>query len=172
MEKKPVISILCASPDSNYRDIPDLDIYDINRDMNTYTGSNPVIAHPVCAQWSKLRAFAHNKPHEKILANKCYDIVKQNGGIFEHPKGSLVWKEFDWAGFTLKTVYQNYWGFPAEKATILAFRFCTPIEVDLKDFVFPSIRVDHMNGMDGSREKTTLSFNQYLVDCIYQTFKK
>ena len=85
--------MLCAAPQSYYWSIPGLQIYDRQRDARSFQGSQPVIAHAPCAQWSKLKAFAAVDPGEKDLAWFCFKKWVANGGIFEHPEGSSFFHE-------------------------------------------------------------------------------
>jgi len=83
-----MISILCAANKSNYYKIPNLDIWNKERNAYNFTSSQPVICHPPCAQWSRMRSFSKDCPVEKALAEFCYLQVIKNGGILEHPAGS------------------------------------------------------------------------------------
>lgn len=115
-----MITILCAKKDSIYKQIPGVDVWDIDRDAYFFTGSNPVITHAPCAQWSRMKAFANDNKDEKELAWFCLNKVLRNGGIFEHPAGSSFFKE---AGITqnIYSVDQSWWGFPARKRTYFVF---------------------------------------------------
>lgn len=53
-----IITILCADDKSSYYQIEDLDIYNKHRDALTFNGSNPVICHPPCAAFSRMRGFS------------------------------------------------------------------------------------------------------------------
>lgn len=83
-----MISILCVAARSNYFSIPDLDLWPEKRDAYLFTSSDKVIAHPPCAQWSRLRRFSKEDARSKELAVFCFDKVNSNGGVFEHPMGS------------------------------------------------------------------------------------
>lgn len=65
------IAVLCAHKHSNYFKMSDLEVYDEIRDARTFAGGMPVICHAPCAQWSRMKAFAHNNPEQKALANFC-----------------------------------------------------------------------------------------------------
>lgn len=122
-----MVSILCVQKGSNYYSIPGLDLWDIERDAYQYQGNNPVIAHPPCAQWSKMRAFSKPDQRQKDLAFFCYEKVKQNGGILEHPVGSLFFKSVDLSKGKLYKVFQSDFGFQSQKATLLWFVNCRPL---------------------------------------------
>jgi hypothetical protein len=146
-----------------YKSIPGLDLWDIERDASLFTGSNPVIAHPPCQQWSKLRAFAHFNPKEKDLAWLCLEHVLQNGGILEHPSGSSFFRE---AGIkpTL-SIDQSWFGFPARKRTYLYFSKCRPLSFPLS-FDAPVKKVYQLGQV--ARSAMTLKLAKWLVACVSQ----
>ncbi len=124
-----MISVLCAKRDSLYKKIPGLDVWDDLRNAYYFTGSNPVITHAPCAQWSRMKAFSKPDQETKDLAYFCLNKVVRNGGIFEHPAGSSFFKE---VGITnIYSVDQSWWGFPARKRTYLFFSKCKPLAVPL-----------------------------------------
>jgi len=66
------------------------DWYDEARDARTYGGDLPVVAHPPCGPWGRLRHLSrHDNPLSAIHALR---IVRRNGGVLEHPFGSLLWE--------------------------------------------------------------------------------
>lgn len=163
------IAILCANENSIYKTIPGLEVYDINRDAYTYKGTDPIIAHPPCAQWSRLKAFAKINNKEKNLAYYCLDKIHENGiGILEHPMGSSFFKE---AGIVknLYSVDQYWFGFPARKRTYLYFYRCKPIKFPLK---FDAIETDVQKMKYESRSTTTEKFALWLIECILQSTNK
>jgi len=159
-----MISVLCALPNSVYKTIPGLDVWDAQRDAFYFTGSNPVIVHPPCQQWSRLRMFAQVNPDEKELAYHCLKYVIRNGGIFEHPASSSFFRE---VGITpTLSINQSWFGYPGTKKTWLYFSGCKPLSFPLN---FDAVRVNdvsNLNSRDGSRSRTTQQFAQWLVDCI------
>lgn len=173
------VAILCAHKKSNYYKIPGLEIYDQDRDCRTFEGGMPVIVHPPCAQWSRMKAFSNDVPELKNLAYFCLDQVKKYGGIFEHPHGSDVWKQLDWPeGGKFIQVDQHWWGFPARKRTTLFFYKCSPIQHPLKfdavEFVVASSRSKYNKLPEmkkSQRSVTTIEFNQWLVDSVRQTIQ-
>lgn len=121
------IAVLFARPDSIYKDLPGTDVWDIERDALKWPGGAPIVAHPPCRAWGKLRAFAKPRPGEKELALWAADQIRTFGGVLEHPAGSLLWKEKPlpepgeidaWGGWTL-VVSQWWWGHKADKLTRL-----------------------------------------------------
>ena len=134
-----MISILFARRDSVYKTLPDCDVWDIDRDARLYPGGNPVVAHPPCRAWGRLRAFAKPREDERALALFAVAQVQRFGGVLEHPAGSSLWQTANLPrlmtnrlkytrseppqlgtapGWTLP-VEQHWWGHPARKATWL-----------------------------------------------------
>lgn len=63
------------------------------RDAKRYAGPYPVVAHPPCGPWSKLRHLCSKQDPEcgKVAVRQ----VQEFGGVLEHPEYSQLW---DWAG--------------------------------------------------------------------------
>lgn len=121
------VAVLFARADSNYKALPGVDVYDMERDARTYDGPHPVVAHPPCRAWGRLRHLANPRPDEKALALFAVEQVRRFGGVLEHPAYSTLWAaaglpspgETDaWGGWTLP-ISQSWWGHKAEKATWL-----------------------------------------------------
>ena len=88
------ITVLCTTENSIYKKLG-MDCYDKNRDAYSYKGKGPVIAHPPCAQWSRLKKFAKKDTMSKLLLHHCMQIVRTNGGVVEHPAGSELIKYYN-----------------------------------------------------------------------------
>lgn len=166
-----MISILCAAKKSNYKLIPGLDVWDEDRNAYYFTGSNPVITHAPCAQWSRMKGFANEDEYTKDLAFHCLKMVLRNGGIFEHPGGSSFFKE---AGVTrnIYSVDQCWWGYPARKRTYLFFHKCKPQSFPIMTTV-PHLLVSPTKGKKlmkdipkSMRSTTVLPFAHWMIDCI------
>lgn len=121
-----MVSILFCSVDSEYKKLPVI-CYDINRDARTFPGDTPVVAHPPCRSWGRLRHFSKATKEEHDLGTWAIAQVRQCGGVLEHPSGSSLFKEtgchqdgsLDQYGGYLISVNQSWWGFPAQKKTLL-----------------------------------------------------
>lgn len=163
-----MISVLCVHKRSNYKLIENLDLWDEERNAYNFTGTNPVIAHPPCAQWSRMKAFAYPDLKEKMLAAHCYDLVMENGGIFEHPAGSSLWKYVGANRKQIISIDQHWFGFPARKTTYLLFSKCEPLSYPLS-FSTVQRKVCSMHSQD--RAIMPFAFCFWLVDNITQTFK-
>lgn len=119
------VAVLFARADSNYKAIPECDVYDMERDARTYDGPHPVIAHPPCRSWGRLRSFAKPRADERNLARLAVGLVREFGGVLEHPAGSSLWaaqklprpgRRDEYGGWTLAAP-QKWWGHRAEKNT-------------------------------------------------------
>ena len=131
------VAVLFARSDSNYKALPGVDVWDIERDARRWGGGCPVVAHPPCRAWGRLRHFARPRDGERALAIWAAHQVQMWGGVLEHPAGSLLWpaaalpkpgERDDRGGFTL-SVEQWWWGHRAAKATFLYVVGCEPADV-------------------------------------------
>jgi len=121
-----MISVLFARTDSIYKQLG-CDVWDIDRDARKFNGKNPVIAHPPCRAWGRLRTFANPRDDEKDLAFFAVEQVRRCGGILEHPAKSTLWAAAglplpgatdEFGGITLG-IKQSDFGHRAEKNTWL-----------------------------------------------------
>lgn len=87
----------------------------------------PIVAHPPCAQWGRLKHFARKDAAEKDLAVWAVHQLRKCGGVLEHPVGSSLWHDQglprpgdrdEFGGFTL-AVDQSWFGHRARKPTLL-----------------------------------------------------
>jgi hypothetical protein len=100
--------------------------YDETRDALTYDGELPVVAHPPCGPWGRLRHMS--KHDDPALAVAAVAIVRAVGGVLEHPADSLLFERCGmpkpgelpdtFGGRTLR-INQSDWGHPARKPTWL-----------------------------------------------------
>lgn len=124
----PRVAVLFARADSIYKTIPGCDVYDIERDARTWPGGCPVVAHPPCRAWGRLRQFAKPRHDEKALGLWAVEQVRLNGGVLEHPAESSLWiacsmprpgRAPDQYGGWTAAIDQCDWGHKAQKATWL-----------------------------------------------------
>ncbi len=124
------VAVLYARADSVYKDMPGCEVYDIERDARTWPGGAPVVAHPPCRLWAKLRQFAKaaDPVAEKQLAVDAIARVRAFGGVLEHPAESTLWAHCglptpgrapDGFGGWTAEIRQCDWGHKAEKLTWL-----------------------------------------------------
>lgn len=64
-------------------------VYGIERDARRYYGPGPVVAHPPCGPWSRLRVLAYRD--DPATAPTAVMQVRRCGGVLEHPEGSALW---------------------------------------------------------------------------------
>ena len=121
------VAVLFAREDSHYKTLPQCDVYDMARDARTYDGPHPVVAHPPCRAWATLRHHALPRPDERNLARLAVALVREFGGVLEHPHRTTLWEaqrlpavgqRDAFGGFTL-VIDQNWWGHRAQKRTRL-----------------------------------------------------
>lgn len=84
------VAVLFARADSIYKTMPGCDVYDIERDARTWPGGCPVVAHPPCRAWGRLRKFAKPRDDEKSLGPWAVEQVRTWGGVLEHPAESTL----------------------------------------------------------------------------------
>ena len=137
--------------------------WDEKRDALRYQGKFPVVAHPPCRSWSRLRHFAKAPAYERDLAILAVSQVRKFGGVLEHPSGSALWPYMnlpvgqatdEYGGYSI-VVDQNWWGHKARKRTLLYIvglkRSLLPImPIDLAE---PSYTVSTWSGHRGKQHR-------------------
>jgi hypothetical protein len=136
--------------------------WDEKRDARTYAGPWPVVAHPPCGPWGRLRHLCR-RTSEKALAPMALAAVQQFGGVLEHPRYSLLWKLYDlplpgrlpdrFGGVTLE-ISQCDWGHTARKWTwlyVVGSRSLPPIPPHRE----PTHWISGGRGRAGKKSKTT-----------------
>jgi hypothetical protein len=128
------VAVLFARADSVYKNLPGTDVYDIERDARSWSGGSPVVAHPPCRAWGRLRHFAKPRDDEKQLAFFAVDQIRAYGGVLEHPECSTLWPAAglpepgardEFGGWTLP-IHQYWFGHRAQKKTLLYIVGCEP----------------------------------------------
>lgn len=157
----PVIAALFVRADSEYKWLPGVDAWDIERDARNWPGGVPCVAHPPCRAWGRLRDKAQPRDDEKDLARWAVAQVRMHGGVLEHPAHSTLWADQRmpmprrgrdaWGGWTLP-ISQHWFGYRAEKLTWLYVVGCEPGDVpdmplDLRD---PPRVVAQLKGRNGN----------------------
>lgn len=130
------VAVLFARADSFYKTIPGCDVWDEARDARNWSGGAPLVAHPPCRLWGRLRQFAKakNPEAERQLAIYAVKHVRKYGGVIEHPAQSTLWAHCGlprpgqspdaFGGYTIE-VRQCDWGHKAEKLTWLYIVGCS-----------------------------------------------
>lgn len=185
------VAALFVRSDSVYKAIAGVDAYDAQRDALTWPGGCPVVAHPPCRAWSRLRRFAKPRPGERDLAIWAVEQVRTYGGVLEHPSGSELFRvmQLPRPGTTVRDVYggwvlpvsQKWWGHRAEKRTWLYIVGIDPGALPAMPLVLGEAeRVCGLwSGRDRSRarkeigpaerEHTPVRFAHWLVDVASNT---
>jgi len=91
MSARQVAALFCRA-DSVYKTLPGVVVFDAARDALTFEGGMPVVAHPPCRGWGRLRGLAKPAPGERELALWAVDVVRRCGGVLEHPEASMLWR--------------------------------------------------------------------------------
>lgn len=134
------VAVLFARADSVYKTLSGVEVYDAERDARTYDGPHPVVAHPPCRGWGQLRHMASPRPDERNLARLAVALVREFGGVLEHPSASVLWpaqglpapgaSADQFGGWTLAAP-QKWWGHEAEKKTLFYIVGCGPRDIPL-----------------------------------------
>lgn len=130
MTEAPEVAALYVRRDSVYKTLAGVDAWDEDRDARGWPGGAPVVAHPPCRLWAKLRQFAKasDPVAERQLAVDAIRRVQRFGGVLEHPAESTLWAHMglprpgrapDQFGGWTACVRQCDWGHKAEKLTWL-----------------------------------------------------
>jgi len=124
------VAALFVRADSVYKTLAGVDAWDESRDARSWPGGVPVVAHPPCRLWAKLRQFAKSTDPvaERALAVQAVQAVQAYGGVIEHPAESTLWQHCglpqpgrapdQFGGWTAE-IRQCDWGHKAEKRTWL-----------------------------------------------------
>lgn len=105
------IAVLFARADSAYKQFPEFDVYDIDKDAREFCKKMPVLAHPPCRAWGQLSHMANPREGEKQLAYFALAQVRLNGGVLEHPASSRFFKE---ANLPIGMLTDEFGGFTIE----------------------------------------------------------
>jgi hypothetical protein len=121
-----MIAALYVDPRGPYPAMDNVDCWDIERDARLYDGPHPVVAHPPCGPWGKLKHLYRGDEHDCALVALAQ--VRRFGGVLEHPAKSKLWAAQDiptpgsfpdrFGGFSV-AVDQCAWGHVARKPTWL-----------------------------------------------------
>src|SRR5262252_9279401 len=86
-----MIAALYIDPRGPYPRMPDVDCWDERRDARKYEGPYPVVAHPPCGPWGKLRHLCTKQ--DSSCGPVAVDKVREFGGVLEHPAHSRLFVE-------------------------------------------------------------------------------
>ena len=173
------VPVLYCRPDSVYKRIEGCDVWDRERNALQWPGGCPLIAHPPCRTWGRLRHFAKAPPDEASLALWAVAQIQRWGGILEHPAASRLWSAAslprpgtaDAYGWTLG-IDQYWFGHRAQKRTLLYIVGLSPADMLPLPYQLgePSPVVQSMKRVGSrphiskrEREATPLRFARWLV---------
>jgi len=128
----PVVSVpvaaLYVDPRGPYPKLPGVDAWDESRDARAYSGPWPVVAHPPCGPWGRLRHMCTKQ--DPSCGLRAVEQVRAFGGVLEHPEYSTLWDRCglpkpgelpDAFGGRTVRVEQVAWGHSCRKATWLYY---------------------------------------------------
>jgi hypothetical protein len=174
MVTTPTVAALCVQVRSEYHTLPGVECYDVHRDVRTFHGGKPVVAHPPCREWSAFCSHqAKAPPGEKELGLLCAGRLRECGGVLEHPAHSRLFAASGLPqpgetkdGLWTVEVLQAWWGDSRSKRTWLCFSGIAKRAVS-----FPFRLHDNTGDRrrwqllgSGSRSKTPLAMAVWLVD--------
>lgn len=157
------VAALCVAPNSVYKRLQGVDVYDKARDVRTFRGGMPVVAHPPCRAWSAYTSHqAKPEPGEAELGLLCADHLKHEGGVLEHPAHSRLFSAASLPApgtrkgdlFTIP-VLQAWWGYPMRKATWICLSGIGPADLDI-----PYCEHDSRAGVGDRRRQQVMSKHQ------------
>jgi hypothetical protein len=167
------VAALYVDPHGVYASLPDVDVWDEERDARTYAGPWPVVAHPPCNRWSRLSAGRLRGQDGGCFA-AALAAVRRWGGVLEHPAHSQAWPHFglqrpisgswtstlDDPGWTVECD-QSLWGYPARKPTWLYFVGPEPPPMPA---YYPRHSRSCADVWSGTRSRTPPAFRDVLLD--------
>lgn len=86
-----MVPVLFCQEESIYKKLK-CDVYDEKRNALNYDRAEAAIYHPPCRLWSRLKIFSTADESEKYLGVWSVRMVRNNGGILEHPAHSDLFK--------------------------------------------------------------------------------
>jgi len=124
MSQPRTVAALYVDPRGPYPKMPGVDCWDEARDARLYDGPHPVVAHPPCGPWGRLRSMCTKQDHYCGIV--AFGQVRRLGGVLEHPQGSTLWdyvgapepcEPADSSGGRTYLVRQVDWGHTCAKST-------------------------------------------------------
>lgn len=119
------VAVLYVDPSGPYPGLVE-HWYDEARDARTYDGPWPVVAHPPCGPWGRLKFLCTKQ--DPSAGPHGVAMVQRWGGVLEHPEHSTLFRYCnlprpgelpDQYGGRTYAVRQVAWGHPCEKRTWL-----------------------------------------------------
>jgi hypothetical protein len=94
------VAALYVDPKGVYANLPDVEVWDEERDARTYAGPWPVVAHPPCQRWCQLAAlvealYGYKQGDDGGTFAAALKAVRTWRGILEHPAYSRAWTRYE-----------------------------------------------------------------------------
>ena len=107
----PNADVLWVAPHSAYRDlVPPERIWDERRDARTYAGPGPIIAHPPCGPWTRIRGgFMRPCEQDAEDGRIAMELVHRWGGVVEQPASSRLFAAHGRLGAVYSFISQGDW---------------------------------------------------------------
>src|SRR3990172_11090447 len=85
-----MIAALLVDRNGAYANLPDVTVWDKDRDARLYAGPWPAVAHPPCARWCRLAGlvearYGHKRGDDGGCFASALQSVRTWGGVIEHP---------------------------------------------------------------------------------------
>lgn len=172
------VAALYIDPLGPYPKLPGVDCWDEDRDARLYDGPHPVVAHPPCGPYSRLRWFCKHQPAD--CAPRAVEQVRRWGGVLEHPEASTLWRlcnlplpgglPDEFGGWSVELDQVSY-GHRARKRTWLYIVGVRPSDVVVRRGGTPTHCVNSRNrntrllelSAEG-RRRTPVPFAEFLVE--------
>ena len=91
MTSRPVAALYVERGGPYYRLLPSTQCWNEWRDARHYKGPFPVVAHPPCGPWGRLKGLCTKQNPE--LGRVAVSQVREFGGVLEHPRFSGLWED-------------------------------------------------------------------------------
>jgi hypothetical protein len=159
------VAVLYADPGGPYPKLvaPHL-VYDERRDARMYAGPHPVVAHPPCGPWGRLKHLCTSAEYDKPLGPLAIDQVRRCGEVVEQPYGSTLFEACDVDFSHVYDVEQCQWGHPARKRTLLYVIGLTPDVVAAAIAPWVRVRREPTHWISGLRSSTHESPKRYAAN--------
>jgi hypothetical protein len=83
------VAVLYCDARGTYSRLDGVELWDEARDARGYAGPHPVVAHPPCGPWGRLKHLC--KHQDRQLGPLAVEQVRRWGGVLEHPQWSGLW---------------------------------------------------------------------------------
>lgn len=113
------VAALYVDPRGPYPSMPGVDCWDESRDAKLYTGPHPIVAHPPCGPWGRLRFLC--KHQDASCAPRAVEQVRAYGGVLEHPADSLLFRR---CGIPYPGEPPDAWGGPSWAVRQVSWGHC------------------------------------------------